>query len=118
VLGGEIEAPAMCPDGLKTGDADSCRAKVKVPEGAQSGDVVRLRGRGMPSLRGRERGDLLVSLKVETPVRLTARQKELMRELAATMATGDGHHPRQTGFFDKAKRFWNGVVGGAEGTAG
>ena len=73
---------------------------------------------GMPSLRGRERGDLLVSLKVETPVRLTARQKELMRELAATMATGDGHHPRQTGFFDKAKRFWNGVVGGAEGTAG
>jgi molecular chaperone DnaJ len=118
VLGGEIEAPAMCPDGMKSGDADSCRAKVKVPEGAQSGDVVRLRGRGMPSLRGRERGDLLVSLKVETPVRLTARQKELMRELAATMATGDGHHPRQTGFFDKARRFWNGVVGGTEGAAG
>jgi molecular chaperone DnaJ len=118
VLGGEIEAPAMCPDGMKSGDADSCRARVKVPEGAQSGDVVRLRGRGMPSLRGRERGDLLVSLKVETPVRLTARQKELMRELAATMATGDGHHPRQTGFFDKARRFWNGVVGGAEGAAG
>ena len=118
VLGGEIEAPAMCPDGMTSGDADSCRAKVKVPEGAQSGDVVRLRGRGMPSLRGRERGDLLVSLKVETPVRLTARQKELMRELAATMATGDGHHPRQTGFFDKARRFWNGVVGGTEGAAG
>ena len=118
VLGGEIEAPAMCPDGLKTGDAETCRAKVKVPEGAQSGDTVRLRGRGMPSLRGRERGDLIVGLKVETPVRLTARQKELMRELAATMTAGDGHHPRQTGFFDKAKRFWNGVVGGAEGAAG
>ena len=118
VLGGEIEAPAMCPEGLKSGDAETCRARVKVPEGAQSGDVVRLRGRGMPSLRGRERGDLLVSLKVETPVRLTARQKELMRELAETMTTGDGHHPRQTGFFDKAKRFWNGVVGGAEGATG
>jgi molecular chaperone DnaJ len=114
VLGGEIEAPAMCPDGMKSGDADSCRAKVKVPEGAQSGDVVRLRGRGMPSLRGRERGDLLVSLKVETPVRLTAKQKELVRELAATMTTGDAHHPRQTGFFDKARRFWNDVIGGAE----
>jgi molecular chaperone DnaJ len=118
VLGGEIEAPAMCPDGMKTGDAETCRAKVKVPEGAQSGDTVRLRGRGMPSLRGRERGDLIVGLKVETPVRLTAKQKELMRELAATMTTGDGHHPRQTGFFDKARRFWNGVVGGAEGAAG
>ncbi len=115
VLGGEIEAPAMCPEGLKAGNADTCRAKVKVPEGAQSGDVIRLRGRGMPSLRGRERGDLLVSLKVETPVKLTARQKELMREMAETMSGGDNkHHPRHGGFFDKAKRFWTDVIGSAD----
>ena len=59
-----------------------CKVKVKVPEGAQTGHTVRLRGKGMPSLRCRERGDLVVELYVETPTRLTARQKELMRELA------------------------------------
>ena len=113
MLGGEIEAPAMCPDGLKSHNADTCRARIKVPEGAQTGDVVRLRGRGMPALRGRDRGDLLVSLKVETPVKLTARQKELMRELAATMSeSSNPHHPRHVGFFDKARRFWTDVMGG------
>ena len=117
MLGGEIEAPAMCPDGMKTGDADSCRVFVKVPEGAQSGDTVRMRGRGMPSLRGRERGDLLVTLKVETPVKLTGRQKELVRELAKSMEGTTAHHPRQDGFFDKAKRFWTSVVG-ADSPAG
>ena len=80
-----------------------------MPEGAQTGHTVRLKGRGMPSLRGRERGDLVVELFVETPTQLTARQKELMRELAGSC--GEKQHPRSAGFIGKAKRFWTDITG-------
>jgi molecular chaperone DnaJ len=106
-LGGEIDAPCML--GGENCDGN-CKLKVKVPEGAQTGNTVRLKGRGMPSLRSRERGDLVVELFVETPTRLTARQKELMRELAGLC--GDQQHPQSTGFFKKAKRFWEDVTTG------
>jgi molecular chaperone DnaJ len=106
-LGGEIEAPCLL--GGENCDGN-CRQKVKVPEGAQTGATVRLKGRGMPSLRSRERGDLVVELFIETPTRLTARQKELMRELAGLC--GDQQHPQSTGFFKKAKRFWDDVRSG------
>ena len=89
--------------------------KVKVPEGAQTGRTVRLKGKGMPSLRSRERGDLVVELYVETPTKLTARQKELMRELSESC--GAKHHPRCDGFLGKAKRFWSDITGGEEGVA-
>jgi molecular chaperone DnaJ len=102
-LGGEIEAPSLADDG---------RIKVKVPEGAQTGKTVRLRGKGMPSLRGRERGDLVVELYVETPTRLTARQKALLRELQDSI--GDQQQPQHTGFFVKARRFWDGLTRQAE----
>lgn len=102
VLGGEIEAPCLLGEG---GCADDCRLTVKIPEGTQTGHKVRIKGRGMPSLRGRQKGDLLVELFVETPTRLTARQKELMREFAA--GCGEAQHPRSSGFFNKAKRFWD-----------
>ncbi len=105
-LGGEIEAP--CLKGGENCDGQ-CKIKVKVPEGAQTGKTVRLKGRGMPSLRSRERGDLVVELFVETPTHLTSRQKELMRELAGSC--GDQQHPRSTGFFKKAKRFWEDITG-------
>ena len=105
-LGGEIEAP--CLKALSEG-VEECRAKVKVPEGAQTGRTLRLKGKGMPSLRSRERGDLVVELFVETPTKLTARQKELMRELAETC--GSQHHPRSATFFDKARRFWDDITG-------
>ena len=85
---------------------------VEVPEGAQTGHKLRLKGRGMPSLRGREKGDLLVELFVETPTRLSARQKELMRELAGSC--GEKHHPRSAGFMGKAKRFWTEITGTEE----
>ena len=105
-LGGEIEAPC-----LATADecAEDCRLTVKIPEGTQTGHKVRIKGRGMPSLRGRQRGDLLVELFVETPTRLTARQKELMREFAE--GCGESQHPRSSGFFQKAKRFWTDITG-------
>ena len=98
-LGGEIEVPCLA--------SDACKASVKIPEGAQSGKTVRLRGKGMPSLRGRERGDLVVELYVETPTRLSAKQKALLREFNDSIQTDQ--HPRHAGFFDKAKRFWGGV---------
>lgn len=104
-LGGEIEAP--CLMGLGDDD-DDCRLKVKIPDGTQTGHKVRIKGRGMPSLRGRQRGDLLVELFVETPTRLTARQKELMREFAE--GCGESQHPRSSGFFNKAKRFWSDIT--------
>ena len=106
-LGGDIEAPCL----MGGPDCDGeCRLKVKVPEGTQTGHKMRIKGRGMPSLRGRQRGDLLVELFVETPTRLTGRQKELMRELAA--CCGESQHPRSSGFFNKARRFWDDFRGG------
>ncbi len=106
-LGGEIEAPCL----KETANCDS-RISVKVPEGAQTGKTIRLKGKGMPSLRGPQRGDLVVELFVETPTRLNARQKELMRQLAEEC--GSEQHPESSGFFDKAKSFW-GDLTGAEG---
>ena len=108
VLGGEIEAP--CLAGLASGGED-CRVKVKIPEGAQTGRTVRMKGRGMPALRGRDKGDLVVELYVETPTDLTPRQKELIRELSESC--GEDHHPRHAGFFHKARRFWGGLTGEA-----
>ena len=60
---------------------DSTRS-VKIPPGTQSGDVIRLRGDGVPSLRGSGRGDLLIDIQVKTPVNLNKRQKEILREFA------------------------------------
>jgi molecular chaperone DnaJ len=106
VLGGEIEAPCL---GVAAGTASDCRIKVRVLEGSQTGHTVRLKGRGMPALRGRDRGDLVVELYIETPTSLSARQKELMRELMDSCSAQQ--HPRHAGFFDKAKRFWDGLTG-------
>lgn len=107
-LGGEIEAPCLTSEGC-SGD---CRATVKVPEGAQTGKTVRIKGKGMPHLNGRQRGDLVVELFVETPTNLTARQKELLRELSETC--GERQHPKHAGFFAKAKRFWTDLTSAEE----
>ena len=111
-LGGEIDAPCLTA-GEDRCEGD-CKVKIKVPEGAQTGRTVRLKGRGMPALRGRERGDLVVELYVETPTHLTGRQKELMQELWQSCAcpdTAEKHHPRHAGFFTKARKFWGAVAG-------
>ncbi|MEO8927696.1 MAG: molecular chaperone DnaJ [Caulobacteraceae bacterium] len=110
-LGGEIEAPCL----LGGENCDGQRKiRIKVPEGAQTGRTVRLRGRGMPSLRSRERGDLVVELFIETPTKLTAAQKKLLRELAGSC--GEQQNPRSATFFNKARRFWDEVTG-VEGRA-
>ncbi|MDH4385344.1 MAG: molecular chaperone DnaJ [Caulobacter sp.] len=107
VLGGEIEAP--CLTGGENCDGQ-CRMKVKVPDGVQTGKTIRLKGRGMPSLRSREKGDLIVELFVETPTHLTSRQRELMAEFATL--SGEQQHPKSANFLGKAKRFWSEVTGG------
>jgi molecular chaperone DnaJ len=107
-VGGEIEAPC-----LKGGEAcdGECKIVVKVPEGAQTGKTLRVKGRGMPSLRSRERGDLVVELFVETPTKLTARQKELLCEFSGLC--GEQQHPKSANFVGKARRFWDEVTGAA-----
>lgn len=105
-LGGEIDAPCLLDGENCDGN---CKIKVQVPEGAQTGKTVRLKGKGMPSLRSRQRGDLVVELFVETPTHLSARQKELMRELAGLC--GEKQNPKSANFVGKAKRFWEEVTG-------
>lgn len=97
-LGGEVEVPTI----------DGGRSRVKVPEGSQSGRQMRLRGKGMPALRGSGTGDLLIELAVETPVRLSAKQKELLREFDKL---SDGNNPQADNFFSKVKSFWDGMKG-------
>ncbi len=104
-LGGEIEAPCLL--GGENCDGN-CKIMVQVPEGAQTGRTVRVKGRGMPSLRSPERGDLVVEVFVETPTRLSARQKELLREFSGLCS--DQQHPKAANFIGKAKRFWEDVT--------
>ena len=105
-LGGDIEAPCLL--GGENCDGN-CKITIKAPEGAQTGRTIRVKGRGMPSLRSRDRGDLVVELFVETPAKLTPRQKELLREFAGLC--GEQQNPRSANFLGKAKRFWDEVTG-------
>lgn len=95
-LGGEIQIPGL--DGEKIG--------IDIPAGIQSGKQLRKRGAGMPVLQGRGRGDLVIEIMVETPTKLTSRQKELLRELQAT-ETGE-ETPQSKGFFDRIKEAFGG----------
>lgn len=104
-LGGEIDAPCLISEACD----GRCKAPVSVPAGAQTGKTVRIKGKGMPHLNGRQRGDLVVELFVETPTDLTPRQKELLEELAASL--GDTQTPRNSSFTGKAKRFWADILG-------
>jgi len=94
-LGGSIEIPGMDGENLS----------IDIPAGIQSGKQLRKRGAGMPVLQGRGRGDLVIEISVETPTKLSARQKELIRELQAT-ETGD-ECPQSKGFFDRIKEAWS-----------
>jgi len=93
-LGGDIEVPTI----------DGGKSRVKIPEGSQSGRQMRLRGKGMPALRGGARGDMFIELAVETPVKLTARQKEILREFDGIAAE---NNPQSEGFFSAVKGFWD-----------
>ena len=94
-LGGRIEIPGL----------DGERLNIDIPAGIQSGKQLRKRGAGMPVLQARGRGDLVVEISVETPTKLTARQKELLQELQAS-ETGD-ECPQSKGFFERIKDAWS-----------
>jgi molecular chaperone DnaJ len=79
----------------------TCRHEIRIPPGIQSGKQLRQRGAGMPVLNGRGQGDMVVQIEVETPTKLTARQKELLEEFRAT-ETGE-ECPQASGFFTRLK---------------
>jgi molecular chaperone DnaJ len=95
-IGGEIEIPTL--DGY---------AKIKVPPETQSGKAFRLRGKGIKGVRSNTYGDLLCHVVVETPVNLTSRQKELLRELEDINDHDSGrHNPRAKSWMDRVKEFF------------
>lgn len=93
-LGGAIEVPTI----------GGGRVKVTIPEGTQSGHQFRLKGKGMPVLRSSYHGDMYIHVQVETPVKLTKKQKEMLKEFDG--ADGEGHSPESEGFFKKIKDFF------------
>lgn len=97
-LGGSIEVPTI----------EGKRAKVTIPKGAQSGHQFRLRGKGMSVLRSQARGDIYIDVVVETPVNLSKRQEELLREFQGEKpAKGESTtSPESEGFFSRVKEFW------------
>jgi molecular chaperone DnaJ len=95
-LGGEIEIPTL--DG---------HAKIKIPAETQSGKIFRLRGKGIKGVRSHAHGDLLCHMIVETPVKLTARQKELLQEMEAlNQEDSSRHSPRAKSWMDKVREFF------------
>ncbi|SPF79376.1 molecular chaperone DnaJ [Pseudoprimorskyibacter insulae] len=97
-LGGDIEVPTI----------DGGRSRVKIPSGSQSGRQMRLRGKGMPALRGSGLGDMFIELAVETPVNLTSRQKELLKEFEEL---SEDNNPESKSFFSSVKSFWDSMKG-------
>ncbi|MEE4277525.1 MAG: molecular chaperone DnaJ [Halieaceae bacterium] len=96
-LGGELEIPTL--DG---------RVKLKIPPETQTGKLFRLRGKGVQPVRGGGVGDLLCRAVVETPVNLSKKQKDLLRELQDSLHEGGhGHSPRQRSWFEGVKRFFD-----------
>ena len=99
-LGGELEVPTL--DG---------RVKLKIPPETQTGKVFRLRGKGVIEVRGGGVGDLLCKVVVETPVKLTDQQKQLLEQLRASLGESTKHSPREKSWFDGVKSFFDGLKG-------
>jgi molecular chaperone DnaJ len=95
-LGGIVEAPTV------TG-----KTKLKISEGTQNGAVLRLKGKGMPSLKGGQRGDQYVKIFVEIPTRLNNQQKDILHQFSE-VSKGASSHPIIDSFISKAKKFFSG----------
>ncbi|MDP7235039.1 MAG: molecular chaperone DnaJ [Alphaproteobacteria bacterium] len=96
-LGGSIEVPTV----------DGGNARITVPEGTQTGHQFRLRGKGMPAMRGQSTGDLFVQTMTETPVNLNEEQRALLRQFEDT--ANEHTHPETAGFFSKVKELWDDI---------
>lgn len=100
-LGGEIGVPSI----------DGSQTNLKIPAGTQSGHQFRIRGKGMTALRSSVRGDMIIEAVVETPVNLTKKQKELLKQFEETTKK-EANNPQSSGFFAKVKEFWEELGGG------
>jgi molecular chaperone DnaJ len=92
--GGTIEVPGL----------DRKKHEIRIPAGVQSGEQLRQRGAGMPILSGRGFGDMVIQIDVETPTKLSAKQRELIEQFRET-ETGE-ECPNSKGFFQKLKAAW------------
>ena len=97
-LGGDIEVPTM----------DGGRSRVKIQAGSQSGRQMRLRGKGMPAIKSAQKGDMFIEIAVETPVNLTSKQRDLLREFEAL---SEDNNPESKSFFSSVKSFWDTMKG-------
>jgi molecular chaperone DnaJ len=96
-LGGEIEVPTL-----------EGRVKLKIPTETQSGKIFRIRGKGVKPVRGGPRGDILCKVHIETPVRLSVEQRELLRRFDDSLKKDRGDHsPQESGWLDGVKRFFD-----------
>ncbi|WP_174803249.1 molecular chaperone DnaJ [Martelella limonii] len=93
-LGGKFEVTTL----------EGAKSRVSVPEGTQTGKQFRLKGKGMPVLRSSHRGDLYIQVRVETPQKLTKRQRELLQEFEEL--SSNENNPESNGFFSKMKDFF------------
>ena len=97
-LGGEVEVPTI----------DGGRSRVRIPAGSQSGRQMRLKGKGMPAIKTNQKGDMFIEMAVETPVNLTAKQKELLQEFEEL---SEDNNPETNSFFTSVKTFWESMKG-------
>lgn len=96
-LGGKVKVPTI----------EGIESAVTVKEGTQTGQQLRLKGKGMTMLNSDARGDLYIRVFVETPVNLNKKQKEIFKNLGETLDKGGAKHsPQSNGFFDKMKNIW------------
>jgi len=96
-LGGEVEVPTL-----------EGKASLKIPEGTQTGQQFRLRGKGVTPVRGGTAGDLLCRVQVETPVNLSNEQKDLLMKFQESL-TGEKHSPQKKSWFEGVKRFFEDI---------
>jgi molecular chaperone DnaJ len=102
-LGGDIEVPTL-----------EGKVKLKVPAETQTGKLLRLRGKGVKSARTGAVGDLICKVVIETPVNLSEKQRDLLRELEESMGTGEEagkYRPKEKGFFDGVRKFFDDLRG-------
>jgi molecular chaperone DnaJ len=100
-LGGELEVPTL-----------NGRVNLKIPAETQTGRMFRMRGKGVKPVRGGAIGDLICKVKVETPVNLTRKQKDLLREFSGDMEEGGSRHsPQASSWMDGVKKFFDDLAG-------
>ena len=101
-LGGQIEVPTV----------DGGRSRLKIPEGTETSRQFRMRGKGVKPVRGGPVGDLLCKVNIETPVKLSRKQKDLLQEFSKEVESGGSrHNPQASSWMDGVKKFFDGIGG-------